>query len=67
MFELGRCAIDTKRRIAVDVCGVIPELYTYGTIYILKRWDNDEYYMEDESNLIEYDKYWFDKVEEVEE
>lgn len=67
MFELGRWVIDTKRRIAADVCGVIPELYTDRTIYILKNYNTDEYYMEDESNLIEYDKYWFDKVEEVEE
>lgn len=61
MFEVGKWVIDTKREIAPTICAVIPE--TEPTIYILQDSDTGEYYMADESNLIEYDKYWFDNHE----
>lgn len=67
MFEVGKWVIDTKREIAPTICAVIPE--TEPTIYILQDSDTGEYYIADESDLIEYDKYWFDdhKKDKVDE
>lgn len=58
MFGTGEWVIDTKREIVSTVCAVIAE--SVPRIYVLKETDG-VYYIEDESNLIEYDKYWFDR------
>ncbi len=60
-----QCVIDTKRKDTATVKVVFQEAYP--TVYILQDFDSDEYYITDESNLIKYDKYWFDRQEENEE
>lgn len=50
--------IDTKNRRVVSICGTIAD--TYPTIYVLRDIDTDDVYLADDSNLIKYDKYWFD-------
>lgn len=62
LFSRGEMVIDTKRKVSATVVAVIE-----GTeiVYVLE--DNyDDLYMEKESNLIEYDKYYFDKKEPTE-
>lgn len=58
MFGVGCLVIDTKRKIAPTVCAVIAD--SQPTLYILSHEDYG-YYIEEEDNLIEYDKYWFNK------
>ena len=57
LFASGDWVIDTRKNIAPTVVAVInaPE-----TVYVLEDHD-DNLYLERESNLIEYDKYYFDK------
>lgn len=50
--------IDTKNRRVVSLCGAIAN--TYPTIYVLQDLDTDDFYLADDSNLIKYDKYWFE-------
>ena len=56
-FMIGDTVIDTQRKEAVCICGVIegsaPMIYAVDTY--------EEIYLQKEENLIEYDKYWFDK------
>ena len=59
-FYEGDWVIDTKRKIAPTIVGTIPSSIT--ELYVLK--DDDEYYIEDGENLIEYDKYWFNQESE---
>ena len=58
LFSVEQWVINTKRKNAPTVKAVLSE--TYPTIYVLYDADTDEYYMENETNLIKYDKYWLD-------
>ena len=60
MFDLGRTVIDVKRRSAADVCCVLPN--SVPQLYVLE--DDGEFYIQSEDNLIQYDKYWFDNIED---
>lgn len=60
MFEVGQRVIDTKKKIAPEVSMVFPGAYP--ALYILRA--SEEYYIADEDDLIEYDKYWFDDNQE---
>lgn len=55
MFKIGEWAIDTKKKIAVEVCMVFSSACP--VLYILHDNDHDDYYVSDENNLIPYDKY----------
>lgn len=58
MFSVDQWVIDTKKKITPTIKAILPE--TYPIIYVLYDSDAGEYYISDKSNLIEYDKYWFD-------
>lgn len=58
VFSIGDWVIDPKREIAPTVFAIIEGLEI---VYILED-DNGSLYMEKESALIKYDKYWFDKM-----
>lgn len=57
---LSHCGwlIDTKTRRVVSLCGTVAD--TYPIVYILQDVDTNDVYLADDSNLIKYDKYWFD-------
>ena len=57
LFSLGAWVIDTKREIASTVIAVIEGLET---VYVLES-DDGSLYVSKESDLIEYDKYYFDR------
>lgn len=57
LFSLGEWVIDTKRETAPTVFAVIEGLET---VYVLED-DNGALYVEKESALIKYDKYYFDR------
>lgn len=57
LFSIGNTVIDTKRSIAPTVVAVIEG---YEIIYVLEN-DDGDLYLCGESNLIEYNKYWFEK------
>lgn len=50
--------IDTKTRRVVSFCGTVAD--TYPIVYVLQDVDTNDVYLADDSNLIKYDKYWFD-------
>lgn len=50
--------IDTKTRRVVSLCGTVAD--TYPIVYVLQDVDTNDVYLADDSNLIKYDKYWFD-------
>ena len=54
---IGNTVIDTQRKESVSICGVIED--SAPTIYVVDTYE--EIYLQKEENLIEYDKYWFDK------
>lgn len=57
---LSHCGwlIDTKTRRVVSLCGTIADAYPI--VYVLQDVDTNDVYLADDSNLIKYDKYWFD-------
>lgn len=57
LFSIGEWVIDTKRETAPTVFAVIEGLET---AYVLED-DNGGLYIEKESALIVYDKYYFDR------
>jgi hypothetical protein len=50
--------IDTKTRRVVSLCRTIVD--TYPVVYVLQDVNTNDVYLSDDSNLIKYDKYWFD-------
>ena len=56
-FSIGEWVIDTKRETAPTVIAIIEG---YETVYVLES-DDGSLYMSKESDLIEYDKYYFDR------
>lgn len=57
LFSPGDWVIDTKRETAPTVFAVIEGLET---VYVLES-DDGSLYMSKESDLIKYDKYYFDR------
>lgn len=57
LFSLGEWVIDTKREIVPTVIAVIEGLET---VYVLED-DTGGLYVAKESDLITYDKYYFDR------
>ena len=57
---LSHCGwlIDTKTRRVVSLCGTVAD--TYPIVYVLQDVDTNDVYLAGDSNLIKYDKYWFD-------
>jgi hypothetical protein len=63
-FKPGDWCIDTKSHVAVDIIAVIPAGHnSLISLYIVEPSEGG-YYILDESNLIEYDKYYWDSIEE---
>lgn len=63
-FEPGDWCIDTKAHRAVDVIAVIPAGHnSLISLYIVEPSDGG-YYILDENDLTEYDKYYWDALEE---
>lgn len=58
MFDLGQWVIDTKKQDAVEVVTILEG--GTETVYVLKD-DNNDFYITGESNLILYNKYYFEK------
>ena len=59
-FSAGESAIDTKKNLAVTIGAIIPS--PCGDLYVVSSWEEDsDYYITNEENLIEYDKYYFDR------
>ena len=56
-FYEGKWVIDTKRKITPTIVAIVPS--SIAELYVLEY--DGEYYITDRENLIEYDKYWFDK------
>ena len=59
----GDWVIDTKKNIAVTLAAVLE--IGIKTLYILET-DESEFYISDDSNIIPYNKYYFDREEEKE-
>lgn len=57
LFSPGEWVIDTQRETAPTVIAVIEGLET---VYVLED-DNGDLYVQKESALIKYDKYYFDR------
>jgi hypothetical protein len=63
-FELGDWVIDTKTHSAVDIIAIIPAgKNSIIDLYVVDPSDGG-YYIIDETNLTEYDKYYWDAMEE---
>jgi hypothetical protein len=63
-FDLGAWCIDTKAKQAVDVIAIIPAGHnSMIDLYVVEPSEGG-YYIIDETDLIEYDKYYWDTVEE---
>lgn len=63
-FELGQWCIDTKAKQSVDVIAIIPAGHnSIVDLYIVEPSEGG-YYILGENDLIEYDKYYWDNVEE---
>lgn len=59
-FSPGQSAIDTKKNNAVTIGEVIPS--PTGDLYVVSSWSEDSpYYIISEEDLIDYDKYYFDR------
>lgn len=58
MFDLGVYAIDTKKKAMVEV---LAKLDGIEDLYVVEDSDIEECYIVKASNLIPYDKYWFDR------
>lgn len=54
MFTQGQWVIDTKNKCAVTIVKVLGD-----GLYIVEN-DEDEFYIQYEDYIIEYDKYYFD-------
>ena len=62
-FELGDWVIDTKTHRAVDIIAIIPAgKNSIIDLYIVEPSDGG-YYIIDETNLTEYDKYYWDTMD----
>jgi hypothetical protein len=63
-FEPGDWCIDTKAKQSVDVIAIIPAGHnSLISLYIVEPSEGG-YYILSESDLIEYDKHYWDTVEE---
>jgi hypothetical protein len=63
-FTLGDWCIDTKSHRAVDVIAIIPACEnSIIDLYVVQNSDGD-YYILGENDLTEYDKYYWDNLED---
>lgn len=59
MMKIGDLVVDTKKNVSATVVNVIEGgLYD---VYLLSIDEESEHYLQSSDNLIEYDKYYFDK------
>ena len=59
MFELGETVIDVHKRTTVTIIGKFPDADSIENLYAVKT-DYGKYYITGDSNLMEYDKSYFD-------
>lgn len=59
MFELGEIVIDVHKRTTVTIVGKFPCGDAIENLYAVKT-DYGKYYITGDSNLMEYDKHYFD-------
>ena len=62
MFDIGETAIDKRTHECADVIAVIPQgPDSLLNLYVLRKNDNN-YYIADHSQLIKYNKYYWDDL-----
>lgn len=67
MFNIGEWCIDTKSHRAVDVIAIIPTGHnSIIDLYVVEPSEGG-YYILSESDLVVYDKYYWDELEEKED
>lgn len=59
MFELGETVIDVHKRTVVTIIGKFPDADAIENLYAVKT-DYGKYYITGDSNLMKYDKSYFD-------
>ena len=63
LFNIGETVIDTKTHEAVEVIAIIPTgHYSIMDLYVVES-SEGEYYIRGESDLVVYDKYYWDELE----
>jgi hypothetical protein len=63
LFDIGNWCIDTKSHRAVDIIAIIPAGHnSMIDLYVVEP-SQGSYYILSETDLIEYNKYYWDEVE----
>ena len=62
LFNLGETVIDTRTHNTVIVVSIIPQgEHSLADIYVLD--DEGRFYLSDDTNLVVYDKYYWDDID----
>lgn len=55
-FELGQWVVDKTKGLSLEICGIITE--SIGPLYVVAEIGCTNYYITEEGNLMEIDKYY---------